>query len=153
MMSEYQVEVSEVVDAQPERVYAIIADYKAGHPSILPQPYFKEMVVREGGFGAGTRATVRMEVFGASFEYDMQVTEPDPGHVLMEEDQAAGVQTTFTLEPVAAGSQTRVTIRTVTRTAAGVRGVVEKLINPPVTRKIYREELQQLVRVVEQRDH
>ncbi len=153
MMSEYQVEVSEVVDAQPERVYAIIADYKAGHPSILPQPYFKEMVVREGGFGSGTRATVRMEVFGASFEYDMQVTEPDPGHVLMEEDQAAGVQTTFTLEPVAAGSQTRVTIRTVTRTAAGVRGVVEKLINPPVTRKIYREELQQLVRVVEQRDH
>ena len=43
--------------------------------------------------------------------------------------------------------RTRVTIATEARTNPGVRGMLEKVMNPPIARRIYREELQQLADV------
>jgi len=146
-MSNYQVEVSAVVDAPAERIYNVLADYESGHPSILPKPYFTDLQVVEGGRGAGTVIFVKMSVMGANREYQMRVTEPQPGRVLQEEDKDAGVLTTFTVEPVAA-NQSRVTISTTTQTSPGLMGWLEKVTTPPIARRIYREELEQLATVV-----
>lgn len=146
-MSHYQVEVSAVVDAPAERVYDVLADYESGHPSILPQPYFTDLQVIEGGRGAGTVIAVEMEVFGVKRAYKMKVTEPQPGRVLQEEDKEAGILTTFTVEPVAE-KQSRVTIKTITQTSPGLRGWLEKMTTPPISRRIYREELEKLATVV-----
>jgi carbon monoxide dehydrogenase subunit G len=151
-MSHYYAEASEIIDAPPEKVYAVISDYHEGHPSILPSRYFTEMTVDEGGQGAGTFATIRMNVFGTKVLYHMSVTEPEPGRVLVEEDKSAGVTTTFTLDPFNGGGQTRVTISTKAKTSPGLRGMIEKLANPPILRKIYREELQQLAEVVQRKN-
>jgi hypothetical protein len=148
-MSHYYVEVSGVVGAPPEKVYAIISDYHAGHPSILPSRYFTKLAVQEGGQGEGTVVDVYMDVFGVKALYHMRVTEPEPGRVLVEEDESAGVITTFTMDPVNGGGQTRVTIATKARTSPGLRGMIEKLMNPPIMRRIYREELGQLDEVVQ----
>jgi hypothetical protein len=147
-MTHYHAEASRIVDASPDAVYAIIADYHEGHAAILPARYFTGMSVDEGGRGTGTVATVHMNVFGAKATYQMTVTEAKPGRLLVEEDEKAGVRTEFTLEPLDDGRRTRVTIATRARTAPGLKGVFEKWLNPAVTRKIYREELQQLAQLV-----
>jgi hypothetical protein len=143
-MNQYEVAVSRVIDAPPAAVYAVFADYHHGHAAVLPKPYFTEMKVEKGGVGAGTEITVHMSVFGAKVTYHMVVTEPEPGRVLQEEDKAAGVLTTFTMDPVNDGQATHVTLYTRAKTAPGFRGFIEKLITPPISRKIYREELELL---------
>lgn len=53
-MSQIHAQATAVIDAPPEVVYAILADYRADHPAILPKQYFAECAVEEGGQGAGT---------------------------------------------------------------------------------------------------
>ena len=143
-MNQYQAEVSQIIDSPPEKLYAILSDYHQGHPSILPSGYFSELSVIQGGQGEGTHIIVAMDVFGSKVEYQMNVTEPEPGRILVEEDESAGVVTTFTLDPLNGGGQTQVTIASTARTSSGLKGVVEKLLNPAVMRRIYRQELEQL---------
>jgi hypothetical protein len=138
------VEVSSVITARPEAIYAILADYRAGHQAILPKPYFSELVIEQGGQGAGTVLRVQMNVMGTRTHFHMVVSEPQPGRVLMETDEQAGVVTTFTVEPAAGDNQTRVTIASDFRASPGIKGLVERLLNPPIVRRIYRQELQLL---------
>ena len=151
MTYHYNAQASDIIDAPPDQVYAIISDYHAGHPAILPSRYFTDLAVTEGGQGEGTAVTVHMKIFGVKALLNLVVSEPEPGRVLVEEDKSAGVVTTFTLEPVDDGERTRLTISTDARTSPGVKGLMERVVNPAISRKIYREELQQLARVVQER--
>lgn len=146
-MSTYSVQASKMIPATPNHVYGIISDYHEGHQAILPRKYFDEMVVLEGGQGAGTRITVEMTVMGVKAFYDMKVTEPEPGRVLQEQDNKLGVITTFTVEPRHNGSHSHVTIATEMTASPGVKGWIEKWMNPPIMRRIYHEELDQLAQV------
>lgn len=138
------VEVSQVINARPETLYAIMRDYRVGHLAVLPKPYFESMTVEEGGVGAGTVIRVKMKVMGQEFNYHMDVTEPEPGRVITETDRITGQVSTFTFEPVNGGSQTRVTIATHAKTSPGLKGVMEKLFVPSITRRIFKQELQNL---------
>jgi hypothetical protein len=149
-MGHYQVSESREIDAPIQIVYAILSDYHAGHPSVLPKQYFKSLTVEEGGVGAGTVANVAMEVYGSKQTLRLTVTEPVPGRVLAEEDAVAGVITQFKLDPLDDG-RTRVTIATDFRDAGGLPGFFERLMNPAITRRIYREELALLDEVARQR--
>ena len=150
-MNEYIVEVSKVIDAPASHLYAIVSDYNDGHQAILPKPYFTKMDVLEGGVGAGTKIEVHMEVMGQKVVYNMEVTEPEPGRVLAEEDKSVNTYTTFTFDPVNSGAQTNVTIKTRAQASSGIKGWFEKIINPPVTRKIFREELEILAEIAKER--
>ncbi len=143
-MSPIHVEYSAKINASPEKVYAVIADYAEGHQAILPKPYFTKMEVEHGGNGAGTVIQVWMNVMGVKRIYHMTVSEPEPGRVLAESDPNAGVQTTFTVDPIPNTSQSKVTIATTAKPSRGVQGLLEKLFNPPIMRRIFREELQLL---------
>ena len=140
-MSQYEVTVSRIINAPATAVYAAFADYHHSHAAVLPKPYFTEMTVDKGGHGAGTEITVHMAVMGNKITYHLLVTEPEPGRVLQEEDKTVGIVTTFTVDPVNNGRAARVTLHTRARTAPGLKGFLEKLINPRVSRKIYNEEL------------
>ncbi len=138
-MSGIHVSVSRVIDAPADVVYGILADYRVGHPAVLPKPYFKELVVEEGGRGEGTVARVDMEVMGAKRTMRLRVTEPEPGRVLREEDTAAGVVTVFTVEPLADG-RSRVTFDTDMRASDGIGGWLERRTTPFFMRRIYHGE-------------
>lgn len=140
MANTLHVELSETINAPAEHVYAVLADYHTSHPAILPDA-FKELIVEKGGKGAGTVFLTHMEVMGVKRSYHMTVTEPQPGRVLMEEDPQVGTVTTFTVEPINNGKQSRLTIATDARLASGFAGIMERLINPPVMRRIYKEEM------------
>lgn len=149
-MSTYYVTASATVNAPATEVYKLISDYHTGHPSILPPRYFKSLQVIQGGVGAGTVVDVDMEVYRVKAHYHLTVSEPQPGRVLQEEDAEAGVVTTFTVEPVDQ-AQAHVTIATTMSTAPGLKGWLEKRMNPPIMRRIYQEELAQLATVANQK--
>lgn len=151
-MNRVRIHQSGVINASPEAVYSVLADYRSGHPAILPKPYFTGIELHAGGYGAGTALTVRMEVLGVEKVYHMVVSEPTPGRVLVETDAEAGVTTTFTVEPIDGGVRSRVTIATESTPAPGMGGVLERLMNPPIARRIYRKELQNLAAYVQSRD-
>ena len=106
------VSASALLPVAPEVAYAVIADYHDGHPRILPRPPFTGLVVEQGGVGAGTVATATVKLAGLSSSFRFEVTEPEPGRVLVETNDAGSV-TTFTVEPVEGRHDTcRATIET-----------------------------------------
>ncbi len=143
-MATIQASVSAEINAPPEKVYRVIADYDNHHPHILPRPYFTGLEVLEGGQGAGTLVAVEMNVMGVRAAYRLRTAEPQPGRVLVERDDDTGVVTTFTVEPLAGGERSRLTIETESRASPGLRGFLERRPNPGIMRRIYRAELAQL---------
>jgi len=143
-MSLLHIEFSAVIDASPAEVYDILSDYRIGHPAILPKPYFTKLVVEQGGKGAGTMVEVHMDVYGTKRVLHLLISEPEPGRVLVETDPEAGVITTFTVEPFEQGNRSQVTIATDSRANPGIQGLLERLVNPMITRQIYKRELEQL---------
>jgi hypothetical protein len=143
-MSNIKVQAAAVIDARPQEIYAVLSDYREGHPAIVPKPYFKELVVEKGGQGAGTVIRFTMKVMGKEFAYHQLVSEPEPGRVLRESEIDKDLVTTFTLDPLNGGLQTRLTIATNFKASSGLTGLIERLFNPPVMRSIYKKELRQI---------
>ncbi len=137
-------EASAVINAPCANIYAVISDYRVGHPAILPKPYFSELTVEQGGQGAGTVIRATMTAFGKVYPLHQRVTEPEPGHVLRETDLETGQYTTFTFEPLANDTQTRVTIASEFPRSLGFVGLIESLAIPSFTRRLYKQELENL---------
>lgn len=132
------------VSASPEQVYAVIADYRNGHPYILPEDYFSDLQVESGGVGAGTIIRFRMKIFGQSREFRQQVSEPEPGRVLVEMDLASSARTVFLVDPLDGGKRSKVTITTHIPASTGIQGMIERWLIPPTFKKIYSKELAKL---------
>lgn len=144
-MARIQVNAFAVVPAPPAVVYGLIADYREGHARILPPKYFSGLVVEEGGVGAGTKIRFEMHAFGNHQVLHAAITEPQPGRVLVETVLESGAVTTFTVEPLAGGAQSQVTIRT-DYAREGISGWIEALFAPRLLKTIYLEELELLSR-------
>ncbi|HEY8485110.1 MAG TPA: SRPBCC family protein [Longimicrobiales bacterium] len=145
-MDPIEVSASTHVGAAPGIVYSLLADYRAGHPRILPERFFGPVTVEEGGVGAGTRIRLTVKGFGASRVLRMAIEEPEPGRVLLERDLDRGLRTIFTVDPHDGGS--RVTIRT-SWVPRGLGGLVERLLAPRLLQRVYAEELARLKEIVE----
>jgi uncharacterized protein YndB with AHSA1/START domain len=140
------------IPAAPDRVYSIIADYHAGHSAIVPRKYFTKLEVTAGGIGAGTRVRGEVKVFGRRTPFEHVVSEPEPGHTLLETDLSGSSITAFIVDPVDGGRATRTTIRTEFKTERnGLLGHIERWLAAATLRRIYRDELQLLAAHV-QRD-
>jgi len=136
-------EQSAEIAAPPEVVYGIIADYREGHPSILPPRWFTHLHVEQGGNGAGTMIRLGLRMGGKAREMRAEITEPEPGRMLVEREiDGRGIVTTFTVDPAGPG-RARVTIRTTYR-APGIAGFIERLLAPALLKRVYREELAML---------
>ena len=134
-----RVTATAVVPASAAIVYGIIADYRRGHPSILPPKYLEDLIVESGGYGEGTTIRFTMRSFGTRHVSHARITEPEPGRVLVETDHQTGTVTTFLVEGVT-DSSTRVTFVTDYH-ARGLRGRIEALLVPAYLKKVYAEEL------------
>jgi hypothetical protein len=143
-MSTVPAAATAVIPAPAEQIYAVLADYRHAHPAILPKPYFADLRVEAGGQGAGTIFRLRMNVLGTVSDFHEVVSEPEPGRQLVETDFNTGQSSSFTLEPLAGGQATRVTIATEFPARPGLAGLMARLVNPLITRHIFKQELANL---------
>jgi len=148
-MNWLHVEDTQVIDAGPQEVYAVVSDYQVGHPAIVPKQYFTALTVEKGGKGAGTELRGNVRVLGSDYPFHQLVSEPEPGRVLKEMDMETGQYTTFTFEPVNGGAQAQVTIASEFPLPEGFAGFMTRLMMPPVVHKMYKQELQQLADYVQ----
>ena len=129
-----------IIPAAPAQVYATIADYHKGHPAILPKPWFRDLIVEQGGVGAGTVIRFTMRVLGTTHTLRAKITEPVPGRVLVETNDTGSV-TTFTVTPVSGNAASEVEIMTEVPVRRGIAGALEGLVTKAVLRRIYPREL------------
>ena len=147
----YAVSSSRRIEAPPEIVYGIIADYVTGHPQIIPPRYFRDLTVQKGGYGEGTEIAVTMTTLGRETRFTALVTEPIPGRVLVETAPAEGIVTSFRVEPITGAPGAVATIQTELPLRPGLGGSVERMVSAFVLRRIYREELRRLEAVARER--
>ncbi len=149
-MAKYSVSASALISAPSQRIYGLIADYQNGHPRILPKPYFVSLEVEEGGYGTGTIINFQMQLMGRMQSFHSTITEPEPGHILVETDRNTGAVTTFTVDPRANGQEAFVTIATTTNVPNGIIGKIQGWLTTQLLRPIYLKELGQLATVAKE---
>lgn len=121
-------------------IYHCLADYREHHrPGGFLPPAFDQLEIDRGGIGAGTEYHFVMAVGGRRRAISTTVSEPVPGHTLVE--TGSGIETTFTVEPNSGGAQVR--FDTVIE-AAGLQGILNRLFAARMIGPIYEDELQRL---------
>jgi len=143
-MTTLRVSATRRIAAPADVAYDIIADYRDGHPRIIPPRWFRNLRVESGGVGQGTVIRFEMHAFGSIQQARGQVTEPVPGRVLVE-TYDDGAKTSFTVVPAEDGRAADVTILTeMASKKNGFLGVVERAVIRSFLGKAFKEELQLL---------
>ncbi len=128
------------IDAPAAVIYHCLADYREHHrPGGFLPPAFEQLEVARGGVGAGTEYRFVMAVGGRRRAVSTTVSEPVPGHTLVE--TGSGIETTFTVEPTSGG--TRVRFDTV-MDESGLQGILNRLFAARMLVPIYEDELRRL---------
>src|SRR6266496_6094322 len=146
-MAQQSFSASALIPAPAQIVYQLIADYRNGHPHIVPKPYFVSLDVEEGGYGEGTVINFQMKVMGRIQSFHSAITEPVPGQILVETDSNTGASTTFTVEPRLKGNESFVTIATTIQAPDGISGKIQGWLTGKLLQPIYVKELEQLARM------
>src|SRR5690348_13881639 len=102
-MSRVFVQSERVVNASPDVVYDVLADYKSKRPLILT-PNFQQYTVEKGGKGTGTVVSYLLHAANRERQYRMRVEEAVKGKQLIERDNNSSLMTTWLLVPEAEGS-------------------------------------------------
>lgn len=128
------------LNAPADIVFHLLSDYRNHHrpDGFLPDA-FPDLEILDGGVGDGTRIRFTMVLGGRPREIVATVHETVPRRVLVEE--SPGLETKFTVEPVADGAQ--VTFETVLD-EPGPAGVLTRLFAGRLARPVYEEELDRL---------
>lgn len=149
-MKPFRATASALIDAPPKIVYDILADYRGGHPLILPKSYFVSLDVENGGVGAGTIISFQMRIFGKLQTFRAAITEPEPGRVLVESDlDGTASSTSFIVDARDQNKSCEVTIATERMTErSGLLGALERFLTISFLQRIYRAELKLLSELV-----
>lgn len=128
------------IEAPAAVVYHLLADYREHHrPGGFLPPAFEQLEIARGGVGAGTAYRIFMTLGGRRRAIDTMVSEPVPGHKLVE--TGSGIETTFTVEQTVEGA--RVRFDTVLD-EPGVRGILTRLLAARLLAPVYEDELRRL---------
>ena len=128
------------IDAPAMVVYHCPADYREHHrPGGFLPPAFEQLEIARGGVGAGTEYRLVMAVGGRRRAVSTTVSEPVPGHKLVE--TGSGIETTFTVEQTVDGAHVR--FDTVID-EGGLQGILSRLFAARMFGPIYRDELRRL---------
>jgi hypothetical protein len=136
-----------LIDAPPEHVLAAVADYVTVRPKIL-SPHFSGYRVLQGGRGAGTVATWKLQATKLRL-VDVKITVNVAGMTVSEKDVNLSMITNWTVAP--SGAASSVSVKTSWQGSGGIRGFFEKIFAPLGLRKIQDELVVNLKKEVERR--
>jgi len=136
-MSTLYVAAERNIDAPVSMVLAVLRDFDGHHRKILPAA-FSNLVVEEGGHGAGTVISFDITLGARTESARARVEEPDMG-VIEEHLIGREMVTTFTVRQEGSGAKTRIETRW--QPTRGLAGLLERLFAPRMLQQIYRDEL------------
>ena len=140
-MASIVVTVDRTYPATVEDTFAALADYAGVRPRILP-PQMSDFAVLDGGTGAGTRFTYRLQATEKRVRHvTADVTAPEAGR-LVETDSASSLRVQWDVAP--AGEGARASVRVTWDGASGIGGFFERRFAPAGIRRIYGDELDRL---------
>jgi uncharacterized protein YndB with AHSA1/START domain len=131
-----------VIARPPTEVYAALADYAGRRRAIMP-PAYHDYVVESGGSGAGTVVRWTLHVGNHRRPYRMQVSEPQPGRLLVERDADSTMTTQWEVHPEGTGSRVRVSSTWLQR-AKGFPAFFERTFAPRSLSRLHGETLRRL---------
>jgi hypothetical protein len=135
-----RVAAERLIDAPAAVVYHLLSDYREHHrPGGFLPPTFEQLEITRGGVGAGTEYRLLMAIGGRRRAVNATVSEPVPGHKLVE--TGSGIETTFTVEQTVEGAQVR--FDTVIDDG-GFQGILNRLFAARMIGPIYEDELRRL---------
>ncbi len=134
-----------LINATPDAVLAAVADYNVVRPKIL-SPQYSEYKVLQGGVGAGTVATWKLQATKSRVR-TVQASVDIAGHTVIEKDANSSMVTNWTVAPAGPGSS--VTVKTSWNGAGGIGGFFEKTFAPLGLKKIQGQVLENLKKDVE----
>ena len=140
-MNFYKVSVEHRFPVSPERVYNLIIDMEE-HRRILPRQ-FESLDVMEGGKGAGTVFRLTIHVMGSRSSLVMTLSEPEPGRIVQEQDEKAGVTTIWKLIPEP-GDCCVLRLTSQFPNKPGFSGWMERIATSSMIRSIYKRELKNM---------
>lgn len=147
-MSKVRAEAAREVGAAADQVFAVLVDY-GRRPALLP-PAYSDYRVEEGGTGAGTVASWRLQATRRRVrEVRVHVSEPAPGQTLREDDERSSLVNEWRVEPAGQG-RCKVTLATSWDGAGGIGGFFERTFAPLGLRRLHAETLDRLAGTVEQ---
>jgi uncharacterized membrane protein len=146
-MSKLYVRSERLVNQPSDFVYRLFADFEHHHPKFLP-PQFSDLKVIKGGYGAGTEHSFTSLMGGKPRAFQMVISEPEPGRVLVERDTLSNLETTTTIVPE--GSGTRITFETTWESAGGIMGALEAWFAPSMMRRVYQDEFNRFERYAQE---
>ena len=144
-MGQVSASSSVLIDAEPEKVLAAVADYQTVRPKIL-SAHYRDYQVLEGGQGAGTVASWKLQATKSRVR-DVKANVDLAGHTVIEKDANSSMVTNWTVAPAGTGST--VTTKTSWKGAGGVAGFFEKTFAPLGLKRIQGEVLANLKKEVE----
>lgn len=140
-MAQVKVTAQREIDAKPEDVAATLSDYRDARKQILT-PEFSEYQVIEGGQGAGTVVSWKLQATKKRVRNcEFEVTAPN-ADTLVEKDRNSSMVTTWNVRQSNTGST--VQVETTWNGAGGIGGFFEKTFAPLGMRRIYDAELGKL---------
>ena len=140
-MSTVTASAERTINAPADRIYRYLADMQL-HSRFLPAPFY-DYKVDEGGIGAGSIVSYKINFAGGGRELRMDVDEPEPGRTLVQTDTGgSGLVTRFTVTPQ--GDEALVNITSSFDGETGVAGFVEGIIAPRRLHHIYAKELDRI---------
>jgi hypothetical protein len=145
LMGQVSASSSVMINAEPDKVFAAVADYKVVRPKILSSHYSGYEVL-QGGVGAGTIVKWKLQAT-KSRSRDVQSNVDIAGHTVIEKDANSSMVTNWTVAPAGPGSS--VTVKTSWNGAGGIGGFFEKTFAPLGLKKIQAEVLENLKKTVE----
>jgi len=143
-MTTYRVTATRRIHAPAHVAYDIIADYRDGHPRIIPPPWFRDIRVDQGGVGSGTTFDFDIYAFGSKRTLHAVVSEPAPGRVLAETYPEEETVTTFSVDPVDGDRACNVTITSDVRARDGLAGRIERALMRRFLARVFAAELARL---------
>ena len=148
-MADFVFAAQRILDAPADVIYHCLSDYRSHHrhqPDGFLPPAFTRLDVLRGGVGAGTVIRFTISMGGRATTRTQEVSEPEPGRVLIESGN--GESSRFTLEPRPDGT-TLLRIETVLN-MKGFDGLVMRLLGARVLGPLYQDEMQRLERYAQQ---
>jgi hypothetical protein len=109
--------------------------------------------VLSGGIGTGTRFELESRLMGTITVARFDVTEPEPGRVLVETMTDGAIETTFTVEPADTGRATRLTLASEYTLPGGILLPLLRWVTGNILRGVFRREVALIARyIAEDRD-